>query len=105
MSDIVYVDDATFEKEVLESSVPVLVEFGAVWCGPCQRQKPILEQLMQEQPNIKVVLVDIDEAIKVSSKYAVRSVPTLMVFNAGQKISSLVGLSTLKSLSGLLQNI
>lgn len=102
MSDIVQADDVNFQSEVLESETPVLVEFGATWCGPCQRQRPILDQFKQNHPDVKVVLVDVDDSTKTAATYGVRSVPTLILFNKGQKVKSIIGLSTLNSLNSLL---
>jgi thioredoxin 1 len=102
MSSVNHVDDNTFEDEVLKATTPVLVEFGATWCGPCKRQLPVLEQLMTDVPELKVVLIDIDDSPTTSAKLGIRSVPTLILFKEGQKVKSLVGLSTLAALKALL---
>lgn len=89
------VNDSSFESEVLQSSVPVLVEFGASWCGPCKRQYPILENVSNEYSDkLKVVKIDIDDAPDTTSKFGVRSVPTLVLFNSGELVTTKVGLST-----------
>jgi thioredoxin 1 len=104
MSSLPVVDDNSFDKEVLQSSVPVVVEFGATWCGPCQRQLPLLEKLQQENADtIKVVKVDIDDAPTVTAKYGVRSVPTMMLFVAGEKVETKVGLTNSAGLNSLLE--
>lgn len=103
MSDVINVDDNNFEKEVLKSDVPVLVDFSATWCGPCQRQHPILEKFATEQQDkVKVVIVDIDDAPNVTAKLGIRSVPSLMLFNAGEKIETKIGLTTLGELNNLI---
>lgn len=102
MSTLKHVNDLDFDEEVLKSTTPVLVEFGATWCGPCKRQLPILEQLATETPSLKVVLLDIDDSPVTSAKLGIRSVPTLILFNGGQKVKSLVGLSTITALKALL---
>jgi thioredoxin 1 len=90
------VNENDFSKEVLESDVPVLVEFGASWCGPCQRQLPVLEKLSSEFNNkLKVVKVDIDDSPSLSNTYFIKSVPTLISFHKGQKLESKSGLSSL----------
>lgn len=102
MSNFVTVNDNTFDEEVLKSETPILVEFGAVWCGPCKRLAPILEQLAQEEPNLKIVLVDIDDSPEISSKMGIRSVPTLIVFKNGEKYNTLIGLQSLSKIKSIL---
>ena len=100
MSDLPYVDDSNFETEVLKSSVPVLVDFSATWCGPCQRQLPILQKFADANANtIKVVKVDIDEAPEITSKLGIRGVPSMVLFNQGQKVDMKVGLTSLADLN------
>lgn len=100
MSEILHVDDSNFEAEVLKSEIPVLVDFSAVWCGPCQRQMPVLEKFASENTNkIKVVKIDIDDSPMVTSKLGVKGVPTLMLFNAGSSLGSKVGLTSLADVS------
>jgi thioredoxin 1 len=95
MSDLVNVDDNNFEAEVLSSSVPVLVDFSATWCGPCQRQLPLLEKFAAENlGKVKVVKVDIDDASIITAKLGVRSVPTLMLFDQGKSLGYKVGLTS-----------
>jgi thioredoxin 1 len=96
MSDIVFVDDSNFETEVLASEVPVLVDFSATWCGPCQRQLPLLEKFATDNTSlVKVCKVDIDDAPVVAAKLGIRGVPTLMLFNGGRSLGFKVGLTTL----------
>lgn len=103
MSNVIDVDDNNFESEVLNSTVPVLVDFSATWCGPCQRQTPIVEKFALEQNGtVKVCKVDIDDAPSVTAKLGIRSVPSLMLFNDGKRIDSRVGLTSLKDLNELL---
>jgi thioredoxin 1 len=99
MSNVVHVDDSNFEAEVLQSEVPVLVDFGATWCGPCQRQMPIVEKFATENQTVKVVAVDIDDAPVVASKLGIRGVPTLMLFSGGKSVGSKVGLTSLAEIS------
>jgi len=93
MSDLVHVNDGNFDNEVLKSDIPVLVDFSAAWCGPCQRLKPIIEELATEYAGrVKVAHVDIDEAQTTASKYAVMSVPTLKFIKGGEIVDQAIGL-------------
>ena len=86
------VTDASFKKEVLESEMPVLVDFWAEWCGPCQSVAPVVEAISNKyQDRLKVCKLNIDEAGDTASKYDVMSVPTLAVFKSGQIIDKVVG--------------
>jgi thioredoxin 1 len=97
------VDDASFENEVLKSPIPVLVDFGATWCGPCKALAPIVGKIADDfQGKVKVVSVDIDDASETAKKYAVKSVPMCVVFNGGQKGASQAGLSSRETLLKLL---
>jgi thioredoxin 1 len=95
MSDVIQVDDSNFEAEVLKSTVPVLVDFSATWCGPCQKQLPVLEKFAKEGLlGVKIVKIDIDDAPVISAKLGIRSVPTLMLFNEGKSLGFKVGLTS-----------
>lgn len=81
-----------FQKEVMESKVPVLVDFFATWCGPCQMMGPVLEQLQAEYgEKAKVVKVDIDQAMELAQKYQVMSVPNMIFFKDGKPQDSVIG--------------
>ncbi|MDR7898751.1 MULTISPECIES: thioredoxin [unclassified Thermosynechococcus] len=92
MSSALSVTDATFEEEVLNSDIPVLVDFWAPWCGPCRMVAPVVDEIANEyQGRVKVVKVNTDENSKVATDYGIRSIPTLMIFKGGQKVDILVG--------------
>ena len=80
-----------FEEEVLNSDVPVLVDFWAVWCGPCRMLSPVVDQVAEENPDIKVCKVNVDEEQQLAIKYGVMSIPTLLVFKGGELVNQSVG--------------
>ena len=96
-------DTNNFESEVLKSDVPVLVDFTATWCGPCKQLGPIVDKLADElEGKVKVGKLDIDESRAIATKYGVRSVPTVMIFQGGVKKDQHVGLTNREKLVKLL---
>lgn len=93
---MIFLNDDNFQKEVIEEKeLPVLVDFFATWCGPCQMVAPLVEELAEEyQGKIKVVKVDVDQAPNISQKYGIMSVPTFMIFKNGEVIKQFVGART-----------
>ena len=91
-NEIIHLSDDTFKKEVLESSVPVLVDYWAEWCGPCKMIAPILDSLISEYDGkIKIAKLNIDENPNTPTKYGIRGIPTLMIFKGGNVESTKVG--------------
>ena len=81
---ILHVNDNEFDREVLQDSGTVLVDFWATWCGPCRMLAPILEELSGQHPELKIVKVDVDENRELALRYGIESIPTLLVFRNGQ---------------------
>lgn len=92
MSTVLHVNDQNFQTEVLNSEVPVLVDFYATWCGPCKQLTPIVEQLASQfDGRAKMAKIDIDEAPGVASSHGIMAVPTLMLFKGGKVVQRLTG--------------
>ncbi|ABX09060.1 Thiol-disulfide isomerase and thioredoxin [Prochlorococcus marinus str. MIT 9211] len=101
MSSAAAVTDSSFEQEVLQSDVPVLVDFWAPWCGPCRMVAPIVDEISKDfEGKIKVCKLNTDENPNVASQYGIRSIPTLMIFKGGQKVDTVVGAVPKATLSG-----
>ncbi|AFZ37612.1 MAG: thioredoxin [Stanieria sp.] len=92
MSAATAVTDSSFTQEVLESDVPVLVDFWAPWCGPCRMVAPVVDEIAEQyEGQVKVVKLNTDENPQVASQYGIRSIPTLMIFKGGQRVDMVVG--------------
>ena len=103
--NVIEVTDANFESEVLKADQPVLVDFGATWCGPCKALAPIVDKIADENVGkVKVAKVDIDDSPGVAQRYGIRGVPTVLVFRGGEKTAQHVGLTTKENLLKLLES-
>lgn len=107
MSNIVYLSDASFEQDVLQSSVPVLVDYWAEWCGPCKMIAPLLDEVASEYAGrITVAKLNIDENQDTPPKYGIRGIPTLMIFKNGEVEATKVGALNKSQLAAFIdQNI
>ena len=105
MSDhIVYTTDAKYENDVLKSSVPVLVDYWAEWCGPCKMIAPILDEVAGDyQGKLKIAKVNVDENQQVTQKYGIRSIPTLMIFKDGNVQAQKVGAMSKSQLAAFIE--
>ena len=100
--EILHVTEANFDSQVLQADKPVLVDFWATWCGPCQMQAPILEELAKERDDVIIAKVDVDQNPNLAQKYRVMSIPMLAVFKNGQPVVSAVGLQNKAALNEML---
>jgi len=89
---VLEITDSTFDTEVLQSQVPVLVDFWATWCGPCKMIAPVLEELAKQyEGKVKIAKVDVDNNVRIATKYDIRSIPTLYIFKDGKVVRTIVG--------------
>ena len=91
-----------FQEEVLNSEVPVLVDFWAPWCGPCRMVAPILDEIAGERSDIKVAKINVDEEMELAAQFRVASIPTLLVFKNGEVVNQSVGARPKKDILALL---
>jgi len=102
--NVIELTDDNFDAEVTSSPIPVLVDFTATWCGPCKMLAPIVEKIADENVGkYKVAKLDIDDAPKVTQRFGVRSVPTILVFKGGAKAGQHVGVTNKETLVKMLE--
>ena len=99
---IVHVTNENFQAEVLESDKPVLLDFWATWCGPCKMIAPIVEEIAQERPDVKVCKVDVDTQPELAIQFKVISIPTILIFRNAEVVNKAVGLRSKEQLLQLL---
>lgn len=92
-----------FQVEITKSDKPVLVDFWAVWCGPCQMMAPVLHELETEMPDVQIGKVNVDEQMDLARQFRVVSIPTLIIFKNGQEVQRMVGVTSKEALKDALK--
>ncbi len=91
MADLTHVTDASFQAEVIESELPVLVDFWAPWCGPCRKVAPALEEIASERDDLRIVKLNIDDNQATAAQFGVLSIPTMILFRHGAPVKTVIG--------------
>ena len=96
--NIVKITKENFDREVKDSKIPVLIDFWASWCGPCQMQGPVLDDIANEYDGVKIGKINVDEEQALAMEYGISSIPTLMILKDGKAVDTLVGLRSKEEL-------
>lgn len=103
--ELMHLSQKDFEKEVVKSKKPVLVDFFATWCGPCKMLGPILEEVADETDALKIVKVDIDENMDLAQNFGIMSVPTLILFKDGEEFDRQIGFRPKEQLLEMIESL
>ncbi|MBW2143570.1 MAG: thioredoxin [Deltaproteobacteria bacterium] len=106
MADLLQVTDDSFDDEIINSDMPVMVDFWAEWCGPCKMVGPVVEELAQEyEGKIKIVKMDVDKNRQTPVRFGIRNIPTLIMFKGGEVVQTIVGAQTKNQLDEELKKL
>ena len=100
--DVQHITAQDFQREVIESEKPVLLDFWATWCGPCRMMAPILDQIAAEREDVKVCKIDVDQEPELAARFGIASIPTLIVMKNGEISGKTVGVTPKSSLLAML---
>jgi thioredoxin 1 len=103
MADLKHVTDASFQAEVIESELPVLVDFWAPWCAPCRKIAPDLEKIAAERDDLRVVKLNIDDNQETAAQFGVLSIPTMILFRHGAPVKTVIGAFPKKQIEAALE--
>lgn len=93
MENVISINDSNFESEVVNSSLPVVVDFWATWCGPCRKLSPVIDEIAQTYVGkVKFVKVNVEESIETAKKYSISGLPSLLIFKNGEAVERMTGL-------------
>lgn len=93
MGNVIEIDDSTFEQEVVNSSIPVLVDFWATWCGPCRKLGPVVEEISDSyEGKVKFAKVNVEKCLETAKKYSISGLPSILVFKNGEAVERMAGL-------------